>query len=67
MSDVVSLDGGRISGKGITSGSNYRVAPLAEAAYRFGSNAQAQIADPMQLQQQVNTSTLLCHSASWQL
>lgn len=53
MSDVVSLDGGRISSKGITSGSGFRVAPLAEAPCRFGSSHQAQAVDPAQLQQQV--------------
>lgn len=53
MADVISLDGGRISSKGITSGSGFRVAPLAEAPSRFGSSAPSQAANPADLQQQV--------------
>ena len=54
MADVISLDGGRISSKGITSGSGFRVAPLAEAPSRFGSSAPEQAANPADLQQQVH-------------
>ena len=35
--DILTLDRRRLTGKGIVSGSSFRVPPLAEAAYRFGS------------------------------
>lgn len=52
MADIVTLDGRRITSKGITSGSNFRVPPLAEAPCRFGSAGQATSAQPQDLQQQ---------------
>ena len=54
MADIVTLDGRRITSKGITSGSNFRVPPLAEAPCRFGSAGQAMAAQPQDLQQQVH-------------
>lgn len=53
MADIVTLDGRRITSKGITSGSNFRVPPLAEAPCCFGSAGQATVAQPQDLQQQV--------------
>ncbi|KAL0055143.1 hypothetical protein WJX82_007626 [Trebouxia sp. C0006] len=52
MADIVTLDGRRITSKGITSGSNFRVPPLAEAPCCFGSAGQAMAAQPQDLQKQ---------------
>ena len=54
MADIVTLDGRRITSKGITSGSNFRVPPLADAPCCFGSAGQATAAQPQDLQQQVH-------------
>ncbi len=54
MADIVTLDGRRITSKGITSGSNFRVPPLSEAPCCFGSAGQATAAQPQDLQQQVH-------------
>ena len=35
--DIVSLDGGRVSSKGVTSGSSFAVPPAASVPWRFGS------------------------------
>lgn len=59
MADVVTLDGRRITSKGITSGSNFRVPPLAEAACCFGSAGCSKPVDPEHAQQQV------CHSCKF--
>jgi len=61
MADIVTLDGRRITSKGITSGSNFRVPPLAEAPCCFGSAGQAMAAQPQDLQKQVHC---FCMSAS---
>ena len=37
MADIVTLDGGKITGRGITLGSSWKVTPLAEAHYCWGS------------------------------
>jgi hypothetical protein len=37
MSDAYTLDGQKISGRGVVSGSFFRVVPLDEAQLRFGS------------------------------
>ena len=61
MADIVTLDGRRITSKGITSGSNFRVPPLAEAPCCFGSAGQATADQHQDLQQQVHC---FCMSAS---
>lgn len=41
--DILTLDLKRISSKGVISGSNFRVPPLADATIRFGSPAPQQV------------------------
>ena len=55
MADLVCLDGRRITSKGITSGSTFRVAPLADAPCCFGSTSQAQATAVDELQHQVSS------------
>ncbi len=62
MADMVTLDGRRITSKGITSGAGFRVPPLADATCRFGSTGHAQAPNPEDLQQQVShTSCMWSH------
>jgi hypothetical protein len=35
--DIITLCGGKLSGRGVVMGSSFRVVPVAEAAYRFGT------------------------------
>lgn len=35
--DIVTLDGSKLSGRGVVVGSNFRVCPIQEAPFRFGS------------------------------
>ena len=53
MADLVTLDGRRITSKGITSGSGFRVPPLPDAPCCFGTAGHALPANPEDLQQQV--------------
>lgn len=38
MGDVYTLDKGKLSGRGVVAGSNWRVPPIEEAAIRFGAS-----------------------------
>ena len=53
MADIVTLDGRRITAKGITSGASFRVPPLSDAPCCFGSSTQAAAANAQDMQQQV--------------
>lgn len=43
MGDVYTLDGGKLSGRGVVVGSGFRVLPLEEAPVRFGAGQGQQV------------------------
>ncbi|KXZ46758.1 hypothetical protein GPECTOR_41g723 [Gonium pectorale] len=51
LGDIYTLDGGKLSGRGVVAGSGFRVVPLDDAAVRFGAAQSSQAARAKQLSQ----------------
>ncbi|PNH02580.1 Structural maintenance of chromosomes flexible hinge domain-containing protein 1 [Tetrabaena socialis] len=54
LGDVLSLDGGKLSGRGVVMGSSFRVVPVEEAQTRFGASTSNTAALARQLAQQAS-------------
>ncbi|GLI61005.1 hypothetical protein VaNZ11_003267, partial [Volvox africanus] len=59
LGDIYTLDGGKLSGRGVVVGSGFRVVALEDAAVRFGATQNSQAAVAKQLLQQISDVEVL--------